>query len=722
MRVSARHKRVHIVALLVLLLSLLPSGGVMPQAVSAEGRVNDTPDTPQAPNADTGKEIVYIDNNGFIRVFDPFFTDKQVQWVSPTGGWRSVAVGDFDGDGDMEIVAIRGNVGSTPAPELAIFDPVVATGAPSQGQEINGIPWKQLFTTPLPGNPQLVFAGNFDPNVPGDEIGISRQIVASDGARSDDKTRVIIYKQTSLTPTGTSWTEHVRRDFSQEWDRYTVGNIDNAGADEIGFVDQDKGEFNFYRPDAALAKINGPGGSSRNPMRDIAVGQYIGGGNREVLVARKDASNSQNTFEVYGYNGSLNAVAGSRLSPGPRVIAAGDINGSGDDEAIMVRYCNTDGCVRLIVRNDGGDGVIQEFLDGLPLDTDDGFRAVAAGDIDGDGRDEIIIMRDTKIRYFPDAHNSARFVDENVRTNGRTLVVGDLDRNGFISGPVIEATPARVDEIAYLGFVKTGFIELQNVATNDAINFTASVNQPWMSVSPIAGAMPGRNGGKTRLTYSIDARAMPVGTFNANITVVSSAPNIVNSPYSIPMTVTVQFPPFGTSPESATAFYYPCEEPLAEQTLTLNVVGVPGTTFTASVFPPIVAAQIAETLEGDYFLVEQAEDGVVMTDRTGAQLVLPASSIAEMQPSIATVQPSAVMSNTWPSQTPWVTAAWSNSNVVPTQLSLTISPTVRTANFAQTTLILAGSNPLNPGQIIAGSTPIRLACASQASWLPLIGR
>ena len=712
MHVVARHKLVHVVALLVLLLSLLPSGGLVPQSVSAEGRVYNSP---QTPDADNGEEIVYIDNNGFIRVLDNYFTEKQVQWVSPTAGWRSAALGDFDGDGDMEIVAVRGSVGTSTPPELAIFDPVVATGSPTPGQEINGIPWKQLFTTPLPGRPVLVFAGDFDPNVPGDEIGISRQTVASDGANSDDKTRVIIYKQTSQTPTGTAWTEHARRDFSQEWDRVAVGNLDFAGADEVGFVDQDQGEFNFYRPDAALAKIGGPGGSDRNPMRDIAVGQYIGGGNREVLVARKESSSAQNTFEVYAYNSSavqLNAVTGARLSPGPRVIAAGDINGSGDDEAIMVRYCNTANCVRLIVRNDGGDGVIQEFLDGLPLDTDDGFGAVAAGDIDGDGRAEIIIMRDNKIRWFPDAHTSARFEDATVRTNGRTLVVGDLDRNGYISGPVIEATPAQVTEVAYFGFIKTGTIGLQNVATNDAINFTAVTNQPWVSVSPNAGLMPGRNGGRFNLTYRIDATTLPVGgTFNANITVASSAPNIVNSPLTIPMTVTVQFPPFGTSPESASAFYYPCEEPLSEQTITLNVVGVPGTAFQAYVPPPPVAAQIAESLQGNFFLVEQLGEEMVLTDRSGAQLALPS-------PSIADVQPSAVMSNTWLSDTPWVTTVWSNRATVPAQVSLTISPTLRTADFAQTTLLLI---PLTAGQI-ASNTPIRLACASQASWLPLIGR
>ena len=34
----------------------------------------------------------------------------------------------------------------------------------------NGIPWDKLYDAPLKGKPVLVGAGNFDVNVPGDEI------------------------------------------------------------------------------------------------------------------------------------------------------------------------------------------------------------------------------------------------------------------------------------------------------------------------------------------------------------------------------------------------------------------------------------------------------------------------------------------------------------------------------------------------------------------------
>ena len=49
--------------------------------------------------APTPVEIVYIDGNSTIRVIDTTFSNKQVQWFSSSGNWRSIALGDFDVDG-----------------------------------------------------------------------------------------------------------------------------------------------------------------------------------------------------------------------------------------------------------------------------------------------------------------------------------------------------------------------------------------------------------------------------------------------------------------------------------------------------------------------------------------------------------------------------------------------------------------------------------------------
>jgi hypothetical protein len=72
----------------------------------------------------------------------------------------------------------------------------------------------------------------------------------------------------------------------------------------------------------------------------------------------------------------------------------------------------------------------------------------------GDGRDEIVAVPRRPDSLFPDAHNSTSHQTINVPTDRRNLLIGDLDRNGFISGPVLGATPGRIDETVYMGFVR----------------------------------------------------------------------------------------------------------------------------------------------------------------------------------------------------------------------------------------------------------------------------
>lgn len=702
-------KRWKAAVLLLLLFSLTPTAGGAPQPALAEDQAVDAPD---APSADASKELVYVDGAGVIRVLDLAFSGQQVQWFSPSADWRSIALGDFDNDGDKEIVAVRGAPGGAPGktPELAIFDPVVAKGAVVPGQAINGIPWKLLYTLPLPSRPALVFAGNFDPNVPGDEIGIVRGVVAGDNPDSGDLSTVVIYKQTSATPDGTAWTVHQQKSFSENWERVAVGNLDRAGGEDVAFVDQDQGKFAVFQPDANFRQVDGPGGSSSRPYKDVAFGQYLRGGNQELLAVRD--GNGLNSFLVFEYSSSgvsLDSSKGDKLEPGPRMIFAGDITGSNDDvEAIMLRTCK-DNCKRLIVRNDGDDKVIQEFLDGLSLDTDNGWRAGVAADVDGDGRDEIVIIRSDKIRWYPDAHVSTSSIDYSLATDRQNIVAGDLDRNGFVSGPVFGATPGQVQETAYFGFKRSGVLKFQNISTNDVIPFIASSNAAWLTVSPTAANAPGANSAPLDIAYQIDATTLQPGQRYTG-TITFSGANVANSPFNIPVYVDVKLPPFGAEPAGVAAFYYPCEDPLPSQTLEMQIIGFPGAKFSARVLSPLAAAAV-ESLHGNFFLGETTDSGLLLTDATGAQVVLPG---ADVQAAAADAD--------WTSDTPWVTAVSSLKDTLPTTLTLTISPTLRTTNFAQTTLLLQSTDPLNPAQPIFNTHRVTLACSSSAAWMPIIGR
>ena len=703
MTTSVHHRRWRLTALLVLMLALLPASGMAPTPVHAEDR---TTDAPAAPSADASRELVYVDGNGVIRVLDLAFSGQQVQWFSPSDDWRSIALGDFDNDGDKEIVGVRGTPNSSTAPELTIFDPVVARGGVVPGQSINGIPWKQLFNLPLPSRPALVFAGNFDPNVPGDEIGIVRAPVAADDPDSDDQSTVVIYKQTSATPDGTAWVVHQLRTFGENWERVAVGNLDRSGGDDVAFVDEDEGKFTVYQPDANFRKVDGPGGSDSRPYKDVTFGQYLRGGNQEILAVRE--GNGSDSFLIWEFNSSsvsLSNDKGDRFDPGPRFIFAGNINGSNDDdEAIMLRRCDGS-CKRLIVRGDGGDGIIQDFVDGLRLDDDSGWRAGVAADVDGDEREEIVIIRDNKIRWYPDAHTSTNSIDYDLTTDRQNIVAGDLDRNGFVSGPVFGATPGQVQETAYLGFTRSGIIKFQNISTNDAVAYSAVTNANWLTVNPSAGTAPGANSTPLDITYQIDTATLQPGQRYTG-TITFSGANVANAPFVVPVHVDVQLPPFGATPDEVTAFYYPCIDPLAEQNLAMRISGVPGKPFKAWVLDPLVTA----ALQGDFFLGDETEGGLLLTDRTGAQVVIP------------TVSAAAVDNAGWTSEVPWVSAVSSLTNTLPTTLTLTISPTLRTADFQQAILLLQSTDPINVGQRIYSAHDVLLACAARPVWLPIIGR
>jgi hypothetical protein len=163
----------------------------------------------------TTQEVIYIDPNGIIQAIQlnlpPAQNNYSVLWFSPPadGGWRDAASGDFNGDGDDEIVAVRDFVTNTF--NLAIYDPVIAPGTdvgPDDVQFFGSTPWRTLYTATIPGDLRLVAAGDFNLSRGGDEIFYSYRTTYEDGVTAAaEQHRIQIIQRTATDRGGTQWEE-----------------------------------------------------------------------------------------------------------------------------------------------------------------------------------------------------------------------------------------------------------------------------------------------------------------------------------------------------------------------------------------------------------------------------------------------------------------------------------------------------------------------------------
>lgn len=728
--------------LVAMLLSLLPAAYLSPAVAQAQDL---SPAAEDKTSADASEEIVYLDSNGFVRVLDvQFEPGKQITFVSPEGGWRDLALGDFNNDGDDEIVVVKGSNANDSL--FAIYDPVVSTGTAGQ-----------IARVTLQERPETVGAGNFDTNVSGDEIVVVRKVVSGESSNNNGS-RTIIYKQTTNNGNGANWTVHTARNSDPMWDKINVANIDNTGVEEIGLAgedasDDDRTKVEVVRPEGTSWQKLYENGSECRPPKAIAFGQYFGGGPLELLQsAVQNCSNSsiQPAFRVFQYNGTRypedSPAFQEKFEPEPNVVFTGDITGNGDDEAILMRNVasGTANATRLFVRGNGDDQIITEFINGLPLDDNNSYRTGAAGDIDGDGKDEIVIMRETNIRYYPNANTSASATDFATSTNRRSIAIGDLDKSGGGGGgtPIFATDIAKVEATVNSGFVTTGQITLKNGNTEDGIPFVATVDGTplWIAVSPTTGIAPGKSSSGLGLTYTIDARLLTPGqSYQSNIRIQNTGtPAASNSPMVIPVTVTVQLPPFELIPAGGTVTIIPCSTAsLAPKTLTMTISGRTGSQLRdVQVWNPTVLASMAAN-PGELFLGARAADGsLALANAAGETATLAASGAMALQsPDMQAMEMQAMEMQaadadaiqatsaiTYSSSVPWITAISVSTTTLPAQLTVEVSPTLRTQPFEIASLVLIGPSYDAGNPIAARSYPIRMICTDYAAWLPTLGK
>ncbi|MBX2998574.1 MAG: hypothetical protein KF893_08705 [Caldilineaceae bacterium] len=628
-------------ASIFILLSLLLPQGRTP-VVQAETAA--TPD----------EEIIYIDAAGYIRIIDPNVAPgtQEIRWVSPEGGWYDFATGDFNGDGDAEIAAIGNG-------KLTIFDPVVQpnSGVTPHG-EYNLVPWVRLFEMPLPGDVTLqrIGAGNLDQGVPGDEIIVGYPV----NEPNNINYRLRVIKRTDAQ--GHNWIDHVNAGFGMPWKVVEVGNITGTGSDDIVRLR----DADISAVEAVQIDNNWQGIFSRDRTgflyTSAAIGRLYGGATREVALTRTFGGTTEAAsviiYRFVNNNWVVDQADELRNFPHPHFVFFADINGSGDDELFWMRDTQGSG-IRMVMVNRGSDN-LPAFE--LALDADNGYRVGAGGDVDGDGREEVVIMRNNRILLFenPEVGSGAATRHWDVSTNSRSLATANVDGNGFVAGNRFSVDVSAINVSLTSGSLSDAIrtIRLTSIGNQTNIPFTVEKERgsTWFTIS----ASDSNTTPANLFITGFNATQLKPGVYTDRLVIRSTA-TVLNQPFYVPITLTVTEVSFNVS-RNEIGFAFPAQNPTQQVQTVVVSSPFPGLTYSAALIP---APAFREAIEA---LGETPRSGYLTEE---GDIVLFSEDGEEYR--IALEQTEGVSAAaTWPS-VPWATVE-STRNIMDDTITITAAP------------------------------------------------
>jgi len=233
-------------------------------------------------------------------------------------------------------------------------------------------------------------------------------------------------------------------DVGDDEDQVAVGDVTGDGVGEIITAEFDNGFLDVY--DVADGTAEDIGGFDSNYDDGFAVGDVTGDGKVEVVVADQE----NGAITITDTEGDLVSSFDSAYDGGDEVdgLAVGDVTGDGRAE-VIVANAGEEGRIDILHAQDGEDhdpGAGVATVDETGFDDDEADK-LAAGDVDADGLDEVLIANageDGRIDVLHagpgdddvDTRFNSNFDNNAVNTSEDDFAVGqfgsgDLDADGI---------------------------------------------------------------------------------------------------------------------------------------------------------------------------------------------------------------------------------------------------------------------------------------------------
>lgn len=624
-------------------------------------------------------EILYIDHVGRIKTLDLNQSEEAIiDWTSDEEGFFDFAVGDFTGDGDVEIAAIKGEGVNG---RLVVYDPVISPGsALPTARTPNRVPWKRLYEQDLGFTPLIVGAGNLDDSAAEDEILVGLDI---GGGRS----QLLILKINVLNELQGAGAIEVPIDggsepliFERTWNSVSIGQIDGEGADEIVLTDSTiipdelQSIIAIYRVEELVN--DDPffkRGNSFASWRSTVIGDIKNGGLPEIVAIRKvNGGSSIPTVFFFEYDTALDKILDRDdgcpdepydprtcpddvdslfLSPRPAHVFLADINNvNNDDEAeiFFLRSVPNNSLARFFLVNRGTDIIQNENPIRDPATThplrsrdiagvnDNYWNTGDGGDIDGDGRDELIIGRPNMITTYIFRNNDFPiFRQDSLNTGNLRIRAANLDRQGFVTEPeVIAETSGFQNNIAARGSLTFDII-VNSLGERPIATLDSPSKPDWLSTG---SALPVTRQVPFTVQATIDATNLLPGSHQFELR--TTWKDSTNSDRETVRIINFNVSPTQLDVSSAPLAYavFPCVPSSIDSqpptTQGVSITGTAGITFTAQISPTTagwlsidkVGGTVPDTLdvtidparlEGDISTV-RAEVLIAADERTGS--------------------------------------------------------------------------------------------------------